>query len=226
MPHNKKIVDLTQIIKPSSPCWNGDACISMPIVWDYDDCTTTSKVRTHELNFKSIAGTHIDAPAHFIKGGRTIEQLGVEELIAPCVVINTLIDVTAETIIDMKHIDIFERTHRAAYKGSIVLFKTGWSKHWSNTDTYRNGLTFPTISGDVARHIISCGALAIGIDTLGPDLPGDRFTVHEIVLGADRYLIENVTNLDQLPPIGATIMVMPIPVAGATESPTRVIALL
>jgi kynurenine formamidase len=223
---HKKIIELSHVIHPSSPVWDGGTTVTMPLVCDYDDCTTTSKVRVHELVFKSGAGTHVDAPAHFIRGGRTIDQLRLDELVAPCIVIDVHANITENSVISLGHVQAFEVTHKPTFAGSIAFFRTDWSTKWTEPERYRNDLKFPTLHEAAAQYLINQGVLAIGIDTLSPDAPGDWFAVHEIVLGADRYLIENVTNLDQMPPTGATVMVMPIPVAGATESPARIIGLI
>jgi|GEM_PF-6928289 len=75
--------------------------------------------------------------------------------------------------------------------------------------------------------LLTRGVKGVGIDTFSVDLPGsDRYACHEILLGAGCYLIENLTNLAGLPPIGATIIALPSKVAGAVEMVARVIALL
>lgn len=226
MLQNRKLIELSHTIEPSSPTWYGGTAFTAPLVYDYTSCTTQTKFRVQELILHAGTGTHVDAPGHCIPGGRTVEQLWLDELVAPCIVIDVTTEAKPDSLISLEAVQTFERTHKAVIAGSIVFFKTGWSCWWNDPSLYRNELNFPAIEGAAAQYLIDHGALAIGIDTLGPDRPGDHYPVHEIVLSADCYLIENVANLEQLPPTGAMAMVMPIPLAGATEAPARILGLL
>ena len=223
MLHNKKIVSLSHTLTPSSPTWNGKEAFIETREWDYPTCSTTTKFRVQSFCFDAGTGTHIDAPAHSVPGGRTVDQLEMNELIAPCFIIDASMYATSDSLIDLATIKLFERTHQVKFANSMVFFKTNWSIHWSQKQKYRNDLQFPALSAEAAAYLVDQEVIAIGIDTLGPDRPGDTFPVHDIVLGANRYLIENLTHLDQLPPCGATAIVMPLLIAGATEAPARII---
>ena len=89
---------------------------------------------------------------------------------------------------------------------------------------------FPGISPEAASWLVTQrGAVGVGIDTLSPD-GGDGgargYPAHHAILGADRYILENL-NLDaELPARGATAFVAPLNVAGAPEAPARVWAVL
>ncbi len=126
-------------------------------------------------------------------------------------------------MITLEHVKAFEAKHGCTFKNSIVFFNTGWHKRWNEPEKYRNNLQFPTIDEQAARYLAEKGIHGLGIDTLSPDRPGEHFHVHDIVLQADKFIIENVTNLDRMPAIGATVFVVPMPFAGTTEAPARII---
>ena len=75
-------------------------------------------------------------------------------------------------------------------------------------------------------HVIKKIRPCICIDTLSPDLPSSGFPVHKHVLGAGKYIVENIANASKLPPVGSITLAMPIKVAGLTEAPIRLIGLL
>lgn len=220
---NKKIVNLSHTLTPNSPTWSGKEAFTETRLYDYQSCTTATKFRVQNFCLDGGTGTHIDAPAHCIPGGRTVDLLEMNELIAPCFVIDATQYATANGLINVTAVQDFEKKHTAQFQNCIVFFMTNWSTRWQNPEEYRNNLEYPALCAKTAAYLIERKVLGIGIDTLGPDRPGDRFPVHEIVLGANRYLIENITNLDQLPPTGATVIVMPLSIAGATEAPTQII---
>ena len=228
MLESKRIVNLSHILKPTIPTWNADQACTTTVLLDYADCTTATKFRVQGLHLDAGlgVGTHIDAPAHCFAGGRTVEMLSLHELVAPCFVIDVSKHAQPTSLIGVDVVHQFEEQYGVSFANSIVLFKTNWSHKWSHPAQYRNDLQFPALLGNTAQYLVKQKVLAIGIDTLGADRPENHFIVHEIVLKADRYLIENLTDLDQLPPVGATLMVMPLAIAGATEAPARVVGII
>ena len=110
---------------------------------------------------------------------------------------------------------------------------TGWEKYWNNTVKYRNAdakgkMHFPGFMAKTAELLLERKISGIGIDTLSPDGSTDkeRFPVHELILGAGKYILENLCNLASLPPSGALALVMPMKVVGGAESAIRIIALV
>jgi len=108
---------------------------------------------------------------------------------------------------------------------------TGWSQYWNDPVKYRNPdekglLCFPSFNYSAAEVLLSRGISGIAIDTLSPDLGvNGHFPVHELFLGAGKYLIENVANAHLLPPIGAYGIVLPLKIAEGSEAPLRFVAL-
>lgn len=66
----------------------------------------------------------------------------------------------------------------------------------------------------------------IGIDTLSPDAGGKDFPVHRVILGAGKYIVENIANAAAVPPTGAKILIMPVKIKDGTEAPVRLVAVV
>jgi kynurenine formamidase len=183
-------------------------------------------------------GTHLDAPIHFSESGQTTEQIPLERLIAPAVVI----DVTARAAADRDYratrddVLMFEKTHGAIAQGTIVLLRTGWSRHWPNAKAYlgddtpgdASKLSFPSFGADAARLLVEeRGVAAIGIDTASTDYGRSTdFQVHRIAAAKNVPGLENLTNLDRLPPRGALVIALPMKIEGGSGGPLRAVALV
>lgn len=221
-----KVIDLTHTVSPNIPTWEGDCGFSHSLILDYADCTTPVKFKVQKINMVAGLGTHMDAPAHCISGGRTIEDFTLEELISPCVVID--VSMRAHELYSVTKIDIalFERTHGKINAGTFVFIRTGWDKFWNSPEKYRNYYRFPSVSVDAAELLLERGMIGLGIDTLSPDRPSDGYPVHAAVLGAGKYIVENVANSQKIPATGAFVFVLPIKTEGGTEVPIRLIAMI
>ena len=183
-------------------------------------------------------GTHLDAPFHFSESGRTTEQIPLEQLIAAAAVI----DATAAAAKDrdyrltVEDVRRFEATHGAIVPGTIVLMRTGWSRHWPNAKAYlgddtpgdASKLSFPSFGADAAKLLVEeRRAAALGIDTASIDYgKSTDFQVHRIAAARNVPGLENLTNLDQLPPRGATVIALPMKIEKGSGGPLRAVALV
>jgi kynurenine formamidase len=168
----------------------------------------------------------MDAPSHIIEGGRTIDLLTMDELVVDCVVVDVSDRADESFMVMPSVIEEFEKAHGEIPKSSLIIFYTGWSKFWNEPAKYHNEHKFPSVHPDTAEILVKRGVVGVGIDTLSCDTGADGFPVHRIILGADKYLVENVTNADKLPLTGAKVFVMPTKIKGATEAPIRLVALI
>lgn len=171
-------------------------------------------------------GTHMDAPSHCIPGGRFIHDFDVNDLIMPCVVLDISDKCHERYSLSAQDIADFENKYGKIAAGSCVMVKTGWSKFWSEPLKYHNNHVFPSVSSEAAELFLERGVNAIGIDTLSPDRPEDGFKVHKTFLGADKIIIENVANLDNMLPTGGFVIVLPIKIKDGTEAPVRLVGLI
>ncbi|HAU1190657.1 TPA: cyclase family protein [Legionella pneumophila] len=221
-----QLVELTHSLDANSPAWEENCGFTSSIVLDYADCTSETPFRVQHFTMPAGMGTHMDAPSHCCPNGLSIDQIPLDQLVAPCVVIDVsqkaheLYSLTPQDIAD------FEKTHDLIPPDSFVIIKTGWSRFWDNPTQYRNNHKFPSVSAETATLLVSRDIMGLGIDTLSPDRPDDGYPVHRILLGSGRYIVENIAISEQLPSIGSFVMAFPLKVRQATEAPMRLIGLL
>jgi kynurenine formamidase len=219
------LVDLTHEVHPEIPTWDMTCGYFVKTMRDYQHCDGEYKFRSQALDIRASAGTHIDAPSHCFAGTDDVSDISLEKLVVPCIMVDVSSRADQKYKVSVADIQAFEAQYGKIPAGSFVLFYTGWSKHWDTPKKYHNNLQFPSISGDVARLLLDRDIVGLGIDTLSPDCDEKGSFVHAAILGAGKYIIENIaSNAEKLPPVGAEILVMPLRVQGAAESPIRLIA--
>ena len=172
--------------------------------------------------------THIDAPGHFIPGGRTTPQLRLRELVAPIVVVDISGRAAQENDTEVTRADLraFERRHGRIPRGAVVAMHSGWESRAGSVDAYRNGMRFPGFGPDAVSWLLERRRIGgIAVDTLSLDHgSSSTFDTHKTLLGADRFGIENIRNLKALPARGATVYVGVIPWREGSGGPARVFA--
>ncbi len=221
-----KLIDLTHTLDSNIPTWNGHCGFNHGLHLDYADCKGDDKFRVMKLNMHAGIGTHMDAPSHCIPGSLCIDDLDVNDLVFPCVVIDISDKCHERYSLSIQDVMDFESTYGSITKGSYVMVHTGWSRFWDEPSKYHNNHIFPSISEEAAKLLLDQGVNALGIDTLSSDRPEDGFKVHQAFLGAGKILIENVANLGQIPPTGCYVMALPIKIQDGTEAPIRLVGLV
>ena len=175
----------------------------------------------------------MDAPSHFFEDGLSIDEIGADELVLPCYVIDVRERVknNADYRLTVDDIKTFEEKGQIP-QHSAVLMLTGWSTKWGPTGDYRNAdenglMHFPGFDRDSAEYLVNNRqASCLGIDTLSIDAgTSNLYAAHKIALGSGIYLIENLNNLHLLPARGAWLITAPLKLKGGTGSPARVFAL-
>lgn len=219
-----KTIDLTHSLSDSIPFWSGKSGFEIDIKTDYKDCTPADTFRTQKIKLALGIGTHMDAPAHVVPNGRTIDKLTLEELVNDCIVINVSNEANESYMIMPSVIEKFEKEHGEIKSNSFVIFYTGWDKHWSDREKYHNNHKFPSVNILTAELLLQRNIAGLGTDTLSADTGANGFPVHRAILGADKYLVENIANAKELPATGAKIFVLPMKIKDGTEAPVRLIA--
>jgi kynurenine formamidase len=183
-------------------------------------------------------GTHLDAPVHFSARGRTVEQIPLEQLMGPAVVIDISERAARDRDYRLSPDDVraFEQGHGRIAPRSIVLLRTGWSRHWPDVKAYlgddtpgdASKLSFPSFGEDAAKLLVEEREVAaLGVDTASIDYGRSTdFRVHRIAAARNVPGLENLTNLDQLPARGATIIALPMKIEGGSGGPLRAIGLM
>jgi len=193
---------------------------------------------SNDMCLPEHGGTHMDAPIHFAEGKRTCEQVPLSSCIGPAVVVDvrTKADANRDYRLEVGDLLAWESRHGRIPSGAIVILFSGWGRHWGDAERYLGtakqhdvkNLHFPGFSAEAARFLIDERDIAaVGVDTASMDHgPSEDFIVHQIINGADKPGFENLANVDRLPAHGATIIALPMKIAGGSGGPVRAIAIL
>ena len=171
------------------------------------------------------AGTHLDAPRHIVPGGKTIDQLPLDQFLGKgwcidCSMVQPNQPVTAEML---------EPAKKYMRSGMMVFLYTGWSDKMFGTDQYWTDS--PYLGEDAAQWLVDQGAKIAGFDFFqeigakSPVLNPETFQVHKILLENGCLNIEHLTNLSGLVGKEFDVIALPLKLVGAEGSPTRVLAL-
>ncbi len=187
---------------------------------------------TYQLVMNEHNGTHVDAPAHFISDAKpqahvTIEQVPLTRLMGRGARLDCR-EFKEDDYVTATFIAEWEEEHGALKAGDIVLFNFGWSAHWGlRPNGQRYVLDWPGVSMGAAEYLIEKSVGALGVDTLSPDPPAAlaKNPIHPVVLEKQVLIVENLTNLDQLPDF-FLFLAMPLKIRGGSGSPIRAVAVV
>lgn len=240
---DREFVDLTHAFGPGIPHWPGFADEERELLYWYDDQppgpgSLGTGFFAEEFTHVGQWGTHVDPPAHFARGLRTVDQISPREMILPLVVIDVTERVAAnpDYTITMDDVRRWESRHGKVPEGSFVAMRTGWSARWPDAAAMQNrdaaGVAhYPGWSRDVLEYLYEeRGITASGHETTDTD-PGlattrDDYSLEAYILGLDHYQIELLANLDAVPESGALVVVSFPKPAGGSGFPARVFAIL
>jgi kynurenine formamidase len=183
-------------------------------------------------------GTHVDPPAHFIKGLRTVDQIDLKEMILPlCVIdVHDEVEKNADYALTLSRVKKWETDHGAIPQGAFVALRSDWSKRWPDAAKMENkdsaGVAhYPGWSKEALQYLYEDRKItASGHETTDTD-PGsattkDDYSLETYVLSTNHYQIELLANLDQCPESGAIVIAtFPKPKNGS-GFPARVFAIL
>lgn len=204
------IFDITLTVSNDLPVWPGDPAINFYRVADVhngDVCTLS------RLESGSHIGTHLDAPLHFIKGGRTVDQLDLNVLIGACLVVH----VPDATVIDaalLNALDIPAATQR-------LLFRTRNSEIWARGDNAFH-TDYVGIDPSGAAWLVGRGVQLVGVDYMSVAPYADTIAPHEILLGAGIIAVENL-NLSGIEAGNYQLICLPLKLKDGDGAPVRAI---
>jgi len=204
------LVDLSHPITTGMPVWPGDPEVAL---------VTAATVPTHGYNLHSVhlgsqTGTHVDAPFHVDDALPTLDQLPLDRFTGPALVADLRGQDGPIRPEDLDHLEL--------RPGVVLLLCTGWSRHWGH-DEYAN---HPWLDPSAARLLLGFGIRTVGIDAPSIDEPGSAdLPTHHVLARAGVVIAENLTNLDQVP-TGATVWLLPLPIAGTDGAPVRAVAVI
>lgn len=206
-----KIYDVTLPINDKTPVYEGDPQleIEVPLSIECGDAANVSKIC-----MSLHTGTHVDAPNHFIEGGKRVEELSLEKLIGKCLVIEIPDDVMA---IDTEHVGDLHDVER-------VLFKTRNSKFWNDSEQeFRKDFTY--ITPAAARFLVEKDVKLVGLDYLSVEkFAAEKAETHITLLEKEVVILEGL-DLRQVSAGNYEIVCLPIRFAGGAGdgAPARVI---
>ncbi|HBJ69409.1 cyclase family protein [Alcaligenes phenolicus] len=241
-----RFVDLTQTLSPSFPAlqlppqFGQTAGFSIERISQYDE----NGPGWYWNNFTcgEHTGTHFDAPAHWISGkdhpDNTVDTIPADNFLRPAVVVDASAEVAQneDFILTSEFLLNWEAKHGRIPEGAWVLFRTDWSKRVNDAEAFLNmredGAHTPGPAQEAVEWMIHERKVhGFGVETINTDA-GQSYSwpigypCHTLMHGANRYGLQCLCNLDQLPPQGALIMSAPLKIEGGSGSPLRVVALV
>ena len=239
-----KIVDLTQPLGAATPViglppmFASSPGVSLDVISHYDDKGPAWYWNT--IRMGEHTGTHFDAPVHWITGrdlrDNACDTIPAARFVGPACVIDVTADVERDPdfLLMPSHIVAWERAHGRIPAGAWVLLRTGWSRR-SDPAAFLNVAAdgphspgFHKSASELLAH--ERDILGVGVETVGTDAGqagtfDPPFPNHTIMHGAGKFGLASLTNLDQLPAVGAIVIAAPLKIVQGSGSPLRVIAI-
>jgi kynurenine formamidase len=225
----RNVVDLTHVLGTQFPLFPGAAPFRIQQAVSHDKDGYYGSI----LTYWEHSGTHMDAPVHFAPNGLFVDQLRIENLVVPAVVINITEKVRRDpdAVVTPDDIRAWERRYGRIPDNAAVLMASGWGARAGSVEAFRNTdssgvMHFPGFGKEAIDFLLTERRIAgIGVDTLSLDHgPSTTFAVHYTLLPTNRWGLENLANLESIPPSGATLFVGAPKIASGSGGPTRVMA--
>lgn len=225
-----EIIDLSQTIASDIPVPPG---FPVPRI-DIHKSQAAGDVSNVEILTLGVhVGTHVDAPYHFFSELRTVDSLAPDCLIGPAVVVN-MTDKEGNVPIEAGDLKRWETSvGEHICPGDIVLLYTGHSQHWqlgvAASAYWENG--WPHLAPSAVDYLASKPIRALGVESFDPDRvdltdpASAAFPTHRTFLPQGILILENLTNLHQIPGARCHIIALPLKIKGASGSPVRVVAI-
>ncbi len=205
--------DLSQPIENRMSFYPGDP---QPDIRPAQD--VTAPWRVSELHIGTHTGTHMDAASHFIERGRTIDQYPIERLMLYGISI-AIGGLNPDEPIGSERLEEFTAL---IPEGGAIVIRTAWDHFWGQELYFRH----PYLAPAAAQRLAAAGAGLVGIDALNVDSTSQGTNqAHEILLGRDILIVENLRGLDQLNPGEIyRFSFLPLSLPGLDGSPIRAVA--
>jgi kynurenine formamidase/alkylation response protein AidB-like acyl-CoA dehydrogenase len=224
-----RVIHLSHVIDPNIPQWQGDPPVEFETVAElYKD-----GYYLRRFSMGEHSATHINAPNSFHLDGVGIDKYSAQSLVVPAVVIDIREQAlgNSDYALSIEDILAWEEHYGKIPTGCIVLLHTGWQEKWWDKNAFLNqdtqgSMHFPGFSSHTTRFLVEERQIVgVGIDTHGVDSGQDTtFATNRLVLERQGIVLENLTNLDQLPPTGTTLVIGVLRLRAGSGSPAAVIA--
>ena len=227
----RSVIDLTHTMSADFPTFFGVPGIEMQKQFDI----AKDGFNLYWWRIIEHAGTHLDAPIHFSAAGATVEKLDAATLVVPLAVVDVTPKAAQNPDYQVSRQDLvdWEAKNGNLPDGCCVAMLSGWAQHVTDAARYTGKdaagvFHFPGFAAEAAEWLIKERRVqGLAVDTLSLDHgPSKDFATHHAWLPSGRWGLENVANLDRVPPTGATLVVGLAKVKDATGGPARLIALV
>jgi len=257
---SSELVDLTLLVAEELPCWWSTHMPYQHKTFNYfanrDDevsplLSRAGPYQTRWMLIDEHTGTHMDAPAHFIpapdsglphageQGRTTVDKVPLSQLAGEAAVIDVPSDLDGagpgiSPIIEPELLEDHERLHGPVREGMVVLFRTGWDRHYQPGEAgtaycfeplvTKSGPGWPAPDAAIMNALLDRGVRCVGTD--GPSMGSahDGAPVHVAGLSRGAVFVEALRGLDRLPSRGAYFLFAPLNVARGTGAPGRAMA--
>jgi len=205
-----KLYDISLTIAEDLPVWPGDPKIELKKISQIDN---GEEANVTHLSACVHIGTHVDAPDHFLGNGETVENLSLDLLVGPALVVEVPVEGQI-TAMDLQSITIPEGTKR-------LLIKTANSQIWAEgLKEFKED--FIAIEADAAEYLVNQGVEVVGVDYLSVAPFADPAPTHQILLKAGTLIIEGL-NLSEIVPGEYTLYCLPLKIKGSDGAQARVL---
>lgn len=211
-----KPVDLTLTITQNIPTFPGSPPpVSIP--WSN---LKKDGYNLEMLFFSSHTGTHVDAPFHFVQGGKKIHQIDPGRFLCDAVLIRARS--WPNRSITKSDIANHEKRHGVIPSNGAVIFATGWNDQVNRRNFFDQN---PGLTESAAEYLASKKPSIVGIDSPSIDVGSNkRFSAHHALLKKDVLILENLCNLSRIKSRTFKIVALPLKLHNATGSPVRAVA--
>jgi arylformamidase len=205
----KKIIDISWPITEDITTYKNKKFVSITPIRKFE----SDGVRESTIMLWSHTGTHVDAPAHFIDNGATVNAIDLRALVGSCSVLDMTNIAERITVSDLEKHEILA--------GDIVLFKT---KNSNKLATAQDNQDFVYLDAEAAKYLVMCGVRAVGTDHLGIERGQPNHETHINLLGAGIIIIEGLRLLD-VPAGRYFLCCLPLAIQGGDAAPARAVLL-
>lgn len=226
-----RVIDLSQVIEPEMPI---PAAFPVPPFEVLISQSAGSHCNVESIHFFSHSGTHFDSPYHFFSNLDSVDRLPVENLIGPAIVVDMSDRKGSVALEAQDFMDWEQSSGETILASDIVLLRTDHSKNWrpgsQKAAYWQDG--WPYLARGAAEYLVNKQIKALGVESFDPDsvdlqnLGEAEFPAHCLLLAKGILILENLTNLDQIPTRRCMVIALPVKFKGCSASPLRVIAVV
>ncbi len=213
-----EMIDLTHTLQEHIPHYPTHAQYKHTLVETYKHGATACH---YELVMSEHTGTHIDSPLHFIDGGKAMSDIPLSVFSGRAATIQAT-DIGSRGRLEKQHILAWEKENGSIEASDIVLINFGWGMKWETPEQFLKD--WPGLSKEAAQYLVEKKVKSVGTDALAIDVDGDSNNpAHFTLLGNNVLIMENLNNLEKLPPF-SFFQGYPLKIKNGSGSPIRAVA--